>query len=97
LRTIEGNESTNIAVQRDLSPRTVSVYRDPFRLLLRFLQQACGKRSDQLMLSNLTAAQLIGFLQYLEEERGSGELPVAAPSPHFPSHHSPRDGHELAS
>jgi site-specific recombinase XerD len=57
--------------QRDLSPRTVSAYRDTFRLLLSFLQQACGKRPDQLMLSNLTAAQLTAFLQYLEEERGN--------------------------
>src|SRR6267378_3263749 len=48
--------------QRDLSPRTVSAYRDTFRLLLSFLQRACGKRPDQLMLSNLTAAQLIAFL-----------------------------------
>ena len=57
--------------QRDLSPRTVSAYRDTFRLLLSFLQRDCGKRPDQLMLSNLSAAQLIAFLQYLEEERGN--------------------------
>jgi integrase/recombinase XerD len=57
--------------QRDLSPRTVSAYRDTFRLLLSFLQRACGKRPDQLMLSNLTAVQLIAFLEYLEEERGN--------------------------
>jgi integrase/recombinase XerD len=57
--------------QRDLSPRTVSAYRDTFRLLLSFLQRACGKRPDQLMLSSLTAAQLIAFLEYLEEERGN--------------------------
>ena len=30
--------------QRDLSPRTVSAYRDTFRLLLNFLQRDCGKR-----------------------------------------------------
>src|SRR5260370_959234 len=35
--------------QRDLSPQTVSAYRDTFRLLLNFLQRACGKRPDQLM------------------------------------------------
>jgi Phage integrase, N-terminal SAM-like domain len=57
--------------QRDLSPLTVSAYRDTFRLLLSFLQRACGKRPDQLMLSDLTAAQLLAFLQYLEEERGN--------------------------
>lgn len=57
--------------QRDLSPRTVSAYRDTFRLLLRFLQRDCGKRPDQLTLSNITAAQVIAFLQYLEEDRGN--------------------------
>jgi integrase/recombinase XerD len=57
--------------QRDLSPRTVSAYRDTFRLLLSFLQRACGKHSDQLSLSNLTSSQLLAFLQYLEEERGN--------------------------
>jgi integrase/recombinase XerD len=57
--------------QRDLSPRTVNAYRDTFRLLLNFLRRACGKRPDQLTLSNLTASQLIAFLQYLEEERGN--------------------------
>ena len=57
--------------QRDLSPRTVNAYRDTFRLLLNFLRRACGERPDQLTLSNLTASQLIAFLQYLEEERGN--------------------------
>jgi integrase/recombinase XerD len=57
--------------QRDLSPRTVSAYRDTFRLLLSFLQRDCGKRPDQLALSNITAAQVIAFLRYLEEERGN--------------------------
>jgi hypothetical protein len=37
--------------------------RDAFRLLLTLLQQACGKRPDQLMLFHLTAAQLIAFLR----------------------------------
>jgi integrase/recombinase XerD len=57
--------------QRDLSPRTVSAYRDTFRLLLSFLQRACAKRPDQLTLSNLTAGQLTAFLEYLEDERGN--------------------------
>ena len=57
--------------QRDLSPRTVSAYRDTFRLLLNFLQRDCGKRPDQLTLANLTGARLIAFLRYLEEERGN--------------------------
>jgi integrase/recombinase XerD len=57
--------------QRDLSPRTVSAYRDTFRLLLSFLQRDCRKRPDQLTLSNITAPQLVNFLRYLEDERGN--------------------------
>src|SRR5262249_8309399 len=57
--------------QRDLSPRTVSAYQDTFHLLWSFLERVCGKRPDQLTLSDLTAAQLIVFLRYLEEERGN--------------------------
>src|SRR5258705_12088385 len=55
--------------QRDLSPRTVSAYRDTFRLLLSFVQRACAKRPDQLMLSNLTTAQLLAFPHYLTRQR----------------------------
>jgi site-specific recombinase XerD len=57
--------------QRALSPRTVSAYRDTFCLLLSFLHQDCGKRPDELKLSDLTPAHLIGFLQHLEEKRGN--------------------------
>jgi hypothetical protein len=46
-------------------------YRDTFRFLFSFPQQASGKRPNQLIISNLTAAQLIAFLQYQEEERGN--------------------------
>lgn len=57
--------------QRDISPQTLSAYRDAFRLLLPFLQRACGKPAHQLEFSDLTAANLIAFLQHLEEERGN--------------------------
>ena len=57
--------------QRDMSPRTVSGYRDTFRLLLNFLQSACGKRPDQLTLGDLSATNLLAFLRHLETERGN--------------------------
>jgi integrase/recombinase XerD len=57
--------------QRDVSPRTVSTYRDTFRLLLSFLPQACGKRPEQLTFADLTAAQVLAFLRHLEEQRGN--------------------------
>ena len=57
--------------QRDVSPRTVSTYRDTFRLLLSFLPQACGKRPEQLTFADLTATQVLAFLRHLEEQRGN--------------------------
>jgi len=57
--------------QRDVSLRTVAVYRDTFRFLLNFLQGTCGKRPDQLALDDLSAANLLAFLQHLEETRGN--------------------------
>lgn len=57
--------------QRDVSPRTVSAYRDTFRLLLGFLQQDCGKRPDQLSLHDLSAKRVLAFLQHLEKDRGN--------------------------
>lgn len=61
----------HLVKQRDLSPRTISVYRDTFRLLLNFFDEVLGKRPDQLTLSDLNATHLIEFLQYLEEKRGN--------------------------
>lgn len=57
--------------QRDVSPRTVSACRDTFRLLLRYLQLECGKRPDQLCLEHLSAANLLAFLQHLEQQRAN--------------------------
>ena len=57
--------------QRDVSLRTVAAYRDTFRLLLNFLQDTCGKRPDQLALDDLSAANLLAFLQHLEKSRGN--------------------------
>ena len=61
----------HLVKQRDLSPRTISVYRDTFRLLLSFFHEVHGKRPDQLTLSDLNATHLVEFLQYLEEKRGN--------------------------
>lgn len=57
--------------QRDVSLRTISAYRDTFRLLLNFLHKASGRRPDQLTLDDLSAANLLAFLQHLEKSRGN--------------------------
>lgn len=56
--------------QRNASQHTVKSYRDTWRLFLRFVAARRGKPVVRLALSELTAAEVIAFLQYLENERG---------------------------
>lgn len=55
--------------QRQASPRTVSGYRDAFRLLLRFAETHVGKPVTQLSLSDLNAPLILAFLDDLEAQR----------------------------
>ncbi len=57
--------------QRDVSMRTVGSYRDTFRLLLNFYHEIFGKRPDQLTLEDLSASNILAFLQHLEKIRGN--------------------------
>ena len=56
--------------QRNASQHTVKSYRDTWRLFLRFVAARRGKPVVRLALSELTAAEVIAFLQHLEIERG---------------------------
>lgn len=56
--------------QRDASPRTITSYRDTFRLLLRFLQQQ-GLQPDKLCVDDLDADRVLAFLADLEKSRGN--------------------------
>ncbi|MFV1491252.1 site-specific integrase [Phaeobacter sp. JH18-32] len=56
--------------QRNASVNTVKSYRDTWRLFLRFVAARRGKPVVRLTLSELTAAEVIAFLQHLEIERG---------------------------
>lgn len=57
--------------QRNLSKRTVAAYRDTFCLLLRFLQGQTGRMPASLTLADLSAANLLDFLEHIEQERGN--------------------------
>ena len=57
--------------QRDLSPRTISSYRDTFRLLLRFLQKRWKLTPEKLCVDDLTADRVLAFLADLEKSRGN--------------------------
>jgi site-specific recombinase XerD len=56
--------------QRNASVHTVKSYRDTWRLFLRFVAARSGMSVVRLTLSELTAVEVIAFLQHLEVERG---------------------------
>jgi hypothetical protein len=58
--------------QRNASPRTISSYRDAFRLLLRYVQDRARKPVATLTLAELDAPVLLAFLEYLERDRRNG-------------------------
>lgn len=55
--------------QRHASPRTITAYRDSFRLLLAFAEERLGKHPTQLRIDDLKASLILEFLNHLEEER----------------------------
>ncbi|KVE27404.1 integrase [Burkholderia singularis] len=54
---------------KQVSPRTVSSYRDTFRLLLQFVWNETRIESSSLRLAALDAQVILSFLDYLEVER----------------------------
>ncbi|MGH3492405.1 MAG: tyrosine-type recombinase/integrase [Sciscionella sp.] len=57
--------------QRDLSPNTIGSYRDTWRMLIKYLTMTLGVPADKLDLDAVTPANITGFLDYLEQERGN--------------------------
>jgi site-specific recombinase XerD len=55
--------------QRNASHRTVLAYRDAWRLFLRFVSARQQKKVAALSLESLTSAEVIAFLQHIEQER----------------------------
>ena len=55
--------------QRNASHRTVLAYRDAWRLFLRFVAQRRNKPVAALKLEHLTGAEVLAFLQHIEQER----------------------------
>lgn len=55
--------------QLNASPRTISAYRDSFRLLLAFAGARLGKSPTALTFDDLNASFILDFLNYLENER----------------------------
>lgn len=69
--TLEAFFTERLASQRRASPRTVTAYRDTFRLLLGFAQRRVGKAPCTLDLADLDAPLIGAFLEHLERERAN--------------------------
>jgi site-specific recombinase XerD len=57
--------------QRNLSTNTIASYRDSFRLFLQYCQDTKGMRPERLSMDDIDRSAVVGFLDWLEKERGS--------------------------
>jgi len=57
--------------ERNVTENTVKTYAHVFRLLLRYFSTKCRIQPDHLTLERLTYERVIGFLDWLERERGN--------------------------
>src|SRR6266545_2949877 len=56
--------------QRQVSPHTISSYRDTFRLFLKFAQPRLHKPPSNLKFEEIDAPLIVAFLDHLEKQRG---------------------------
>jgi len=56
--------------QRQVSPHTISSYRDTFRLFLKFAQARLHKPPSKLKFEEVDAPLIVAFLAHLEKQRG---------------------------
>jgi site-specific recombinase XerD len=67
--TLQAFFTERLLTQRQVSPHTITAYRDSLRLLLRFAQQRTSKPPARLDLADLDAPLIAAFLQHLDHER----------------------------
>ena len=56
--------------QRQVSPHTISSYRDTFRVFLKFAEQRLRKSPSSLVFEQIGAPLIVAFLDDLEKQRG---------------------------
>ena len=59
----------HLCEHKQVSPRTITVYRDTFRLLFAFMQTKTGRTPSELALADLDAPVILEFLEHLETAR----------------------------
>jgi integrase/recombinase XerD len=60
-----------LIAQRQSSPETVAGYRDAFRIFLKYIHETLRKEPTKITLDDLDAPLVLGFLDYLEHDRGN--------------------------
>lgn len=68
---LQGFFTDRLLRQMRASSHTVSGYRDTFRLLLRYATERLKKAPSDLTLEDLDPSLVLGFLDYLEVDRGN--------------------------
>jgi site-specific recombinase XerD len=68
--TLQAFFAERLIAQRQVSPHTISSYRDTIRLLLAFAQEKTGRAPSRLQLEDLDAPLINAFLEHVERERG---------------------------
>src|SRR5271166_1891112 len=59
----------HLGQQRAVSPRTITAYRDTFRLLLGFAETKIGKTPAAFGMADLNTKLILDFLDHLERDR----------------------------
>lgn len=67
--TLEAFFTSRLIQQRQVTPHTLTAYRDGFRLLLEFVHGRTGKMPADLDIEDLDARMVADFLQHLEVDR----------------------------
>lgn len=61
----------HLCEHKQVSPRTVTVYRDTFRLLFTFMQERTSRLPSELAITDLDAPAILAFLDHLETARSN--------------------------
>ncbi|MGO9754511.1 MAG: tyrosine-type recombinase/integrase, partial [Solirubrobacteraceae bacterium] len=61
----------HLAGERDLSPQTISSYRDAIKLLLTWFRDVHAIPPEKLRLADLDRQRVLAFLDWLQTERGN--------------------------
>jgi len=68
---LQGFFRVKLMQHKDASPHTIASYRDTWRLLLHYAQEATGTPPEKMRLAQLDHDLVTGFLRHLDTDRGN--------------------------